>query len=426
MFCRADVDGGVEMKPVVMLHPPQQIQFFLLMMSVFTVSIGYGIALPILPFLLENRFGGGASFLVSWHTGMMTGVFMFMLFICAPLWGKISDRFGRRPVILIGLGGSVIALVLFGIAQQLWFSYLMRALGGAAASAVLPVSLAYISDTYSKELRARRFAWMSASATLGFLIGPVVGGWLISIDLSSKTTAIDALSFPFIIAGVFGLIIWIALYIKLSEPAVIESNSEIIAEKTNIQPTSSNILLFLALLGMFALGSFEVGIALQGQQVLLLTPFQIGILYMTCSVTMLVIQIFLFSVLIRYFSFGQIILWAMFIMAAGMGLFPLVTRFEYVLLAVALVGFSSGVLVPILAYQASLAAEISQGAVLGKQTAAGSLGQALGSISAGGLFSTMTQAPFWFATGLLVAGAILGIRFSKMQPSPASKETFYK
>ena len=147
---------------------------------------------------------------------------------------------------------------------------------------------------------------------------------------------------------------------------------------------------------------------------------------MTCSVTMLVIQIFLFSVLIRYFSFIQIILWAMFIMAAGLGLFPLVTRFEFVFLAVALVGFSSGVLVPILAYQASLAADISQGEVLGKQTAAGSLGQALGSISAGGLFSIMTQAPFWFAIGLLVAGAILGIRFSKIQPAAASKETFYK
>jgi len=398
-----------------MVVQPLQIQFFLLMISVFTVFIGYGIILPILPFLLENRFDGGAGFSVAWHTGMMTGVFMFMVFLCAPLWGRLSDRIGRRPVILIGLGVSVITLMLFGISQQLWFSYLMRALGGAVASAVLPVTLAYISDTCSMELRARRFAWMSASATLGILIGPVAGGWLSEASLWSKIILIDATSLPFIITGIFGLLVWIALFIKLTEPVNIESKSKLLYEKTNKKAISSHVLLFLTLLGMFALGSFEVGIALQGQQVLFFNAFQIGILYMTCSLTMLFIQIFLFSILIRYFSFVQIIISALLIMAVGMALFPLATQFEFVLLAVALVGFSSGVLVPLLAYQVSLSADISRGEVLGRQTAASSLGQALGSILAGGLFSIMVQAPFWLAASLLITGALLGLKIGQIK-----------
>tara|TARA_R110001606_G_C15404705_1_gene654295 strand:- start:28307 stop:29536 length:1230 start_codon:yes stop_codon:yes gene_type:complete len=405
------------MKMHWMMGQLRQIQFFLLTLSVFTVFIGYGIVMPILPFLLESRFGGGAGFSVAWHTGMMTSVFMFMLFIFAPLWGKISDRVGRRQVILLGLGGSIIALMMFGIAQQLWFSYFMRALGGALASAVLPVSLAYIADTCSKEIRARRFAWISGSATLGLLLGPLIGGWLSDGIGWLETAPFDAILFPFISVSIFGLLVWIALFMRLNEPVAVVAKlkPERVIEKTNRQSTTSNILLYLALLGMFALGSFEVGIALQGQQVLNLTVFQIGILYMTCGVTMLVIQICLFSLLIRHFSFVQIIICSLLIMAIGIGLFPLFTRFEFILIAVALVGFSSGVLVPVLAYQASLSADISRGELLGKQTAAGSLGQALGSILAGGLFGTMTQAPFWFASGLLILGTLLIIKYARIQ-----------
>lgn len=399
---------------MIMLKRKWQVQFFLLMLSVFSISIGYGIVLPILPFLLENRFGGNNDFSVAWHTGMMTGVFMFMLFICAPLWGKLSDNIGRRQVILIGLGGSIISLILFGLSQQLWFSYLMRALGGAVASAVLPVSLAYISDTSFKELRARQFAWMSASATFGFLIGPVIGGWLSEVVVAVQITGVDSALFPFLIASAFGFLVWLALFFQLTDSTIQLPKSDKHPKQLRQQVTSLNTLRFLALLGMFALGSFEVGIALQGQQVLMLTPFKIGILYMVCSITMLLIQVFLFSSLIRYFSFVQIIVCALLIMAIGLVLFPLMTKFKFVILAVGLVGFSSGVLVPILAYQASLSTDLPQGELLGKQTASGSLGQALGSMLAGVLFSIVAYAPFWLASGVLITG-ILSIHIYRRQ-----------
>ncbi len=391
-------------------------QFFLLMMSVFTVFIGYGIALPVLPFFLENRFGGQAGFSVAWHTGMMTGVFMFTLFVFAPLWGKVSDRIGRRPVILFGLGGCVVALLVFGLIETLWLAYLTRAAGGAVVSAVLPVALAYIGDTSSRELRARRFAWMSAAATLGFLVGPVVGGWLSGTTLSTRIAGVDSMSLPFMVAAAMGSLVWIAVYQGLSEPAVLSAKLPMVPDNRELQAVPLDNLLLLALLGMFGLGSFEVGVALQGQQILNLNPFQIGMLFMECSLMMVLVQVFLFEPLVRYFSFRYIIVSALLIMALGLGLFPLATRFDVIILAVGLVGLGSGVLIPMLAYQTSLDAGIFQGAALGKQTAAGSLGQGLGSVLAGGLFGVVSQTPFWLTAGLLAAGAVFGLRFRRMQP----------
>jgi len=391
----------------------QPLQFFLLMLSVFIVFIGYGIALPILPFLLENRFSGSAEFSIAWHTGMLTAVFMFTLFAFAPLWGKLSDRIGRRPVILIGLGGCVIALSTFALVEQLWLDYLLRTLGGAVVSAVLPVTLAYIVDTSSRQRRARRFAWMSAAATLGFLVGPAVGGWLGESTLLANIFGIDSTSTPFLVGAAAGLTVWIAVYLWLPDVPIISQKLSTISDTLPLQAIPTKILLFLALLGMFGLGSFEVSLALQGQQILNLNPFQIGMLYMGCSLMMVLVQVVLFTRLIRSFSFINIVVCALLLMAIGLGLLPVVIRIELVILAVGLFGLGSGVLIPILAYQTSLDAGISQGAALGKQTAAGSLGQGLGSALAGGLFGMASIASFWLTAVLLIIGAFYGIRFQR-------------
>ena len=378
------------------------------------VYIGYGIALPVLPFFLETRVGGVEGFSVSWHTGMVTGIFMFTLFAFAPLWGRLSDRIGRRPVILIGLGGCVVALVSFAIVKNLWLGYLARALGGAMVSAVLPVALAYIGDISSRTTRAHHFARISAAGTLGFLVGPVIGGWLSGITLSTNIAGVDSMSFPFLVSAAAGSLVWIAVYLWLPEPSVSSQTVPIAADSRNSLVGPTNSLLVLALFGMFGLGSFEVAIALQSQQALNLNPFQIGLLFMECSLMMVVGQVLLFARLVRHFSFRLVVIPAMLLMAVGLALFPIASHFTLIILAVGLVGIGSGVLIPILAYQSSLHANRSQGAVLGKQTAAVSLGQGLGSAAAGGLFAIASQAPFWSSAGLLVVGALLGLRVGRV------------
>ncbi len=390
--------------------------FFLLMAAVFTVYVGYGIVLPVLPFLLESMLGDGARFSVAWHTGMIAAIYMFALFVCAPLWGRVSDRIGRRPIILLGLGGCVLALVSFGVVTNLWFAYLVRGLGGAMVSAVLPVTLAYVSDTSSRELRARRFAWMTAATTLGFLVGPLLGGWLTSIPASVQTgdTTGGSFSAPFFIAAAAGATIWLAVWRWLPETSSSPEATTIAQAARNTN--SVNVLLLLALLGMFGLGGFEVAIALQGKQVLGLDPLQIGFIFMECSLVMVLVQVLVFSPLAQRTGFRFIVTPAFLAMAVGVWLLPAVTELNWVMALVGLFAAGSGILIPMLAYRVSLDAGAAQGAQLGKQTAAASLGQGLGSAAGGWLYGIAIEAPFWLTASLLLAGALLGMVVKRRVP----------
>lgn len=384
--------------------------FFLLMAAVFAVYVGYGIVLPVLPFLLERLLGEEARFSVAWHTGMIVAVYMLALFVGAPLWGKVSDRIGRRPVILLGLGGCVLALASFGMATNLWLVYLARGLGGALVSAVLPVALAYISDTSIPEVRARRFAWMAAATTLGFLVGPLLGGWLtgLRIGVVVEEGVGGPFSAPFITAAAGGAVIWIAVWRWL--PGISPSAGAITKPDGARNASSVSVLLLLALLGMFGLGAFEVAIALQGKQVLKLDPLQIGLMFMECSLVMVAVQVLVFSPLTRRLGFRLIVAPAFLAMAIGVGILPVVSNLMWIVLLVGLFAAGSGILIPMLAYRVSLEAGPAQGAELGKQTAAAALGQGLGSAAAGWLYGFTVEAPFWLtATLLLLAGAVAGM-----------------
>ncbi len=403
---------GVEMRYELLMPW----QFFLLLAAVFAVSVGYGIVLPVLPFLLERLVDDAGGFSVAWHTGMIAGIYMFAVFVGAPLWGRASDRVGRRPVILLGLGGSVLTLASFGLATNLWQAYLARGVGGALVSAVLPVALAYVSDTSTPDARARRFAWMTAVTTLGFLTGPLLGGWLTGVQGGGLSGEVQGGSFstPFFAAAAAGAVIWLTVWRWL--PTVPSSPGTRTTPQTTRNISSVNILSLLALLGMFGLGVFEVAIALQGQQVLGLNPLEIGLMFMECSLVMVVVQILVFSPIARRARFRYIVVPAFVAMAVGVGLLPSVPGLGWLMLLVGLFAAGSGILVPMLAYRVSLDAGAAQGAALGKQTAAASLGQAVGSAAAGWLYGIAIQAPFWLTAALLLGGALIGLAADRRAP----------
>ena len=154
--------------------------------AVFVVSLGYGV---VLPFVLADALGEVERASVSWHTGMLTGVYMLSLFLFAPLWGYISDRIGRRTVILLGLAGVF-------------------------AAAVLSVMLAWVSDVGASRTRAQAFAWLSAASALGFMFGPTLSGWLASVETAAQDTA---LALPFYATAALSGVVWLAAYRFLPE-----------------------------------------------------------------------------------------------------------------------------------------------------------------------------------------------------------------
>jgi MFS family permease len=148
-----------------------------LMLSVFTVSMGYGILLPLLPYLIERWLGtGGAAAQVSRSTGLLTGLYTLSLFLFAPVWGRVSDRYGRRTILLIGLIGFSATMLTFAFIENLTAVYAERFLSGMFAAAVTPVAMAAIGDlAATEEARARRLTFVSLAGISGFMLGPMLG-----------------------------------------------------------------------------------------------------------------------------------------------------------------------------------------------------------------------------------------------------------
>ncbi len=137
-------------------------------------AVGIGLVFPILPRLLEAVTH---SHNIAAYVGIMTALYAFMQLIFAPMLGALSDRLGRRPVLLISMAGAAINYVIMAFAPQLWLLLLGRAIAGLT-SANVSVATAYLTDISAEDTRARRFGLMGAMFGAGFIIGPVLGGWL--------------------------------------------------------------------------------------------------------------------------------------------------------------------------------------------------------------------------------------------------------
>ncbi len=138
-------------------------------LTVVVDLIGFGIVLPLLPRYAE-RYQASPG-----EIGALMASFSAMQFFFAPVWGRISDRFGRRPVLLVGLAGSVVFYSLFGLADSLALLFASR-IGAGVCGATISISAAYIADVTKPEERARGMALIGAAFGVGFILGPMLGG----------------------------------------------------------------------------------------------------------------------------------------------------------------------------------------------------------------------------------------------------------
>ena len=376
--------------------------FNTLLAATFVVFLGYGTVLPILPLFLDRVLAVTTPGDVSLHTGLLTGVYTLALFGFAPLWGSLSDRLGRRPVLLWGLAGFALAMLGFSLTRNLPLAYGVRALAGAFAAAVIPVALAQAAECDDATRRARRFAWLSAASTLGFLSGPMLSGWLASIPMvmpQSEMLLGGPVAWPFVVTAGLAGAVWLLLYHHVRE----QSAHRPPADEPAGEPASPRAIggfLTLTLLAMLGLGAFEVGLSLQARQSIGLAPFRVGLLFTECSLVMLAVQLLWSAYPPKRLSPGHLI-------GGGILGLPYASGFWEAFVVVGLLGAGSGLLIPLLAYQVSLASGPAQGAALGKQTALASLGQAVGSAGAGMLFVGSALGTYWGLAVVLFVTAIV-------------------
>lgn len=391
-----------------------------LMASVFTVSLGFGVVLPLLPYLIERLLGAGGDVAqVARSTGMLTGLYMFALFLFAPLWGKLSDRYGRRKILVIGLTGFGATMATFAFIETLAAVYAERFLSGMFAAAVTPVALAAIGDMVTTdELRARRLTFVSLAGVTGFLLGPMVGLFIAqgAAGILPLTSSSGSLGFPLAATAMLAFILAASAVRLLPRANEANLTSMQRTDTTQTVRTLMPRMLGIAFIVSAAIGVFEVGLALRGNQELGFTKYQVAIMFTECSLVMIIVQAIVFSPWIRAETTRWFIAPALASLAIGLFLVRRADDFAMMLLVVGAVAASAGIISPILTYWISSKARHAQGSQLGKQTAAASLGAAIGS-GAGGLLFDVTWLPdasFVLIAGLTVMGLLISLALPNM------------
>ena len=392
-----------------------------LMLSVFTVSMGYGIILPLLPYLIERLLGASSEpARVSSATGLLTGLYTLSLFLFAAVWGHLSDRFGRRLILLIGLIGFSATMLTFAFIENLPAVYAERFLSGMFAAAVTPVALAVIGDlAATEEIRARRLTFVSLAGISGFLLGPMLGvfltrgapNWLPALNMAGSLTV------PLMATAILSLLVAVGVLFTVTrhQPADDVARRKILPIA---KPAAWLVpkLLSISFIVSAGIGVFEVGLALRGKQELGLSQYQIASMFTLCSLVMIVMQAIVFSPWIKPETTRWFIAPALAVLTVGLFLVPRASDFTQMLLVIGTVAASAGILSPIITFWISSKAGKSQGAELGKQTAAASLGAAIGSAAGGLLFNVagLPGASFVLVAALTALGVLLSFSLPKI------------
>lgn len=386
-----------------------------LMLSVFTVSVGFGVLLPQLPFLVERLLGAGVDVAqVSRHTGLLTAVYTLSLFLFAPMWGRLSDRHGPRGVLLTGLIGFGVTMLVFSSVESLATVYTERFLSGMFAAAVTPVAAAVMGSFKTTEQgRARRLAFTSMAGIAGFLLGPMLGVFVTSFAADVFTLNMNAgsVSIPLATTSLFAFLSALAVRFVVPSKEGYVRTLNTTAASVNKTVWLVPKLLILTFIVSAGVGVFEVGLALRGRQELGLNPYQIALMFTECSLVMFLMQAIVFSPWFKPDMTRWLITPAIFVLAAGLFLVPQASDFTLMLVVVGAVAASAGILSPILTYWISAKAGSAQGWEIGKQTAAASLGVTLGSAAGGLLFNVaaVPGASFVLTAILVMLGALLSL-----------------
>lgn len=169
--------------------------FLFITFSAFLAVIGIGIIIPVIPFIVQQYLPGADAKSIAFYVGLITSIYSFCQFFAAPGLGALSDKYGRRPILLLCLIGSAIGYVLFGLGGSLAVLFLGRIIDGLTGGDISTM-FAYIADVTKPEERGKLFGFIGAVVGVGFMIGPSIGGLLARISLSA----------PFYLAAVITLL----------------------------------------------------------------------------------------------------------------------------------------------------------------------------------------------------------------------------
>lgn len=383
-----------------------------LFLIVFIDLVGFGIVIPLLPFYGEHFQAD--PFTVS----LMMASYSLGQFIAAPLWGRLSDNVGRRPVLIISLFGAVLSYISLGFADTLWMLFAARIFGGLMAGNI-STAFAYIADITTPENRAKGMGMVGAAFGLGFIAGPAIGGILAGSD---PLTA-DFQTPAFVAAGMSMLALVMTFFLlKESLPPEVRA-------KRTLQPTQNRLkqfkdalgrpgvglLIALSFLATFVFAGMETTFAMWSRRQFGWGPEQNGYLFAFIGLIAAALQGGAVGRLTKRFGEGNLIVQGAFALALGMALIPFSTSLEILLVAMVIVAYGFSVINPALNSLISLRTDAgNQGQMMGVARSATTMARVIGPAWAGILFAQLGKEwPYYAGTVLMLVVAVLALRSLK-------------
>lgn len=391
-----------------------------LLAAAFVQALGYSAWMPLLPLYLQSYVVSGATAEIARNVGLLGGAYTLALFASAAWWGRLSDRLGRRLVLVAGFAAYLAGMFGSALAASLAQTYAARVVSGVGAAAVIPAAQAYLADVSDRRARNRRFALLASASFIGFLTGPLVGTWLAGPVMRMNSQDMPwMVKLPLGVVALLGAMLLPMLAWCLRAPAP-HAIDEAGAAPLVPDPRFAWVSMILAGVAAYAVGSFETGFNLLGAIRLQASVGAVALLFVVCSGFMLVAQSLLAWGPLRQRFERR---WIAAVLAIGAGFMLAAPSMPGMLslgATVAAVALSIGLVAPSLAYALLDHDAGAKGAKLGRLAAAGNLGQALGSFASGGLFALRPEAPFVLAALLLLAGSISA--FLWWRPGAAARQ----
>ncbi len=393
-------------------------QIGIIFLTIFIDLVGFGIVIPVLPRYAEHF---GAS---PWQIGWLVGIFSLAQFVCSPLWGQLSDRIGRKPVLIISTIGTAVGFFMMGWANTLLILFVARLIDGISGGNI-GTAQAYIADISAPEERSKRMGLIGAAFGLGFIFGPAIGGW---------TATHYGWGAPMLVAGTMAVVNAILVTVILPESLPPEKRQKDpkerlfpelfhhVEKRTYLTVITTYFLmiagfsLMTSLFALFLFHRYDLDAKSTGNILAL-----IGLIGAF-------IQGGLIGRLSKRFGDGHLASAGALLLGGGFLALPFTASVGTMIGACILVAIGNSLMMPTLSAISSRSAEAAwQGRALGVMQSAGSLARWIGPTVAGALLmldlasgkEAYARTPFFVAAGFMVLAFVLSLRLPKGVASKA-------
>ncbi len=391
-----------------------------LMATAFVEMMGFAIVFPLLPFYALNL---GAE---PWKIGFLIAAFSIAQLASAPLWGRVSDHYGRRPALLIGLSASAMAFIVFAFATSIWMLLLSRFIQGAGGGTT-GVAQAYVGDSIAPKDRAKALGWLSAATGAGVMIGPAIGSLATTISIEA----------PGLIAATLCVLAAAFAWRWLPEsspgkgrnavpdapgapPMTIRPVREVFREVVRHPQADVSRLVWIYAAGMLGFMSMTGIFALYLEASFGITEKTIGLFFVYTGALSVVVRALILGKLVDRFGETRVMRMGAVSLMVGLATIPLPTDVFTLMVVVSLVPIGTACLFPnVSALTTHRAREGELGQTLGVQQSFGGMARVLAPVWATAAFQGFgPDVPFFIAAGVVAVVTVLAFRVREKIPAP--------